>query len=110
MPLSKQLPHSGFCSPHLILRALQLKHPARDFLCDRRVRFGARVRDLVCFRPSPSSWAEREASAEQSQGESELVGVKLSPERLVLFVGLISECCWEEAEIQAAREAGMMES
>ena len=52
IPLSKQLPHSGFCSPHLILRPLHEKHPPRDFLCERRVKLGARVRVFCCFAPS----------------------------------------------------------
>src|SRR4051812_37732098 len=46
MPFMRQLPQAGFCSPHLIFLLLQLKHPPRDFVWERRVRFGARVRVL----------------------------------------------------------------
>lgn len=46
-PCLTQLPHRGWTSSHLIFRFLHLRHPARDFLCDRRggmARHGTRAR------------------------------------------------------------------
>lgn len=43
-PLTSQFSQVGLVSWHLIFRVLQLKQPARDFLWERRVRFGASVR------------------------------------------------------------------
>lgn len=83
--------HSGLDSSHLIFLVLHEKQPFLDFLCERRVRFGVRVRD--CFLLSKNCSSGEVLPSSQSCPDQEPPGVNssLGVSRAMSIVSMVGE-------------------
>ena len=77
----------------LIFLALQLKQPPRDFLCDRLVKFGAKVRCARTLGGAPSRSSEQSRSGECDEEDDAIEPTKV-------FITLW-RCGWESCFVDS---------